>query len=72
MNLIDNVIRLLAKGDEQDRLIRENNDHALTGNWKHYRELHVMPDWLLIYYIEDNILVLTLSRTGTHGDLFGK
>ena len=35
-----------------------------------YRELHVLPDWLLIYYLEDDVLVLTLTRTGTHSDFF--
>ena len=45
---------------------------TLTGNWVGHRECHVLPDWLLIYRIEDEVLVLTLSRTGTHSDLFGK
>ena len=35
-----------------------------------YRELHIRPDWLLIYQIKDDILILELSRTGTHSDLF--
>ena len=47
-------------------------DHQLSGNWKGYRECHIEPDWLLIYRIENDILVLTLSRTGTHSDLFNK
>lgn len=33
---------------------------------------HILPDWLLVYRIEDDVLVLTLARTGTHSDLFGK
>ena len=45
-------------------------DHALEGNWKNHRELHIRPDWLLIYQIKDDILILELSRTGTHSDLF--
>ena len=36
-----------------------------------HRECHVQPDWLLIYYVDDERLVLTLTRTGTHADLFG-
>ncbi len=72
ISLIDNVIRLIAKGDEQKRLIDEYDDHELSGDWKGYRELHVEPDWILIYYLEDDVLVLTLSRTGTHSDLFKK
>lgn len=47
-------------------------DHALEGNWKNHRELHIRPDWLLIYQIKDDILILELSRTGTHLDLFKK
>ena len=47
-------------------------DHALTGNWIGHRECHILPNWLLIYYIEENVLVLTLTRTGTHSDLFSK
>ena len=50
----------------------KNKDHALTGNWVGHRECHILPDWLLIYRIEDEVLVLTLARTGTHSDLFGK
>ena len=50
----------------------ENRDHDLTGNWRGRRECHIQPDWLLIYRIEGDVLVLTLSRTGTHSDLFGK
>ena len=72
IDLLDNVIRLIAKGDQQQKLIDEYNDHELSGDWKDHRELHVLPDWLLIYYLEDDVLVLTLSRTGTHSDLFKK
>ena len=47
-------------------------DHDLTGNWRGHRECHIQPNWLLIYRVEGDVLVLTLSRTGTHSDLFGK
>jgi len=46
------------------------SDHLLSGDWAGFRECHIKPDWLLVYKIEDNVLVLTLSRTGTHSDLF--
>ena len=69
IELLDDIIRKLARGEE---LPEKNRDHALTGNWIGHRECHVQPDWLLVYRIEDDILVLTLSRTGTHADLFGK
>lgn len=45
-------------------------DHPLSGNYKGYRECHIEPDWLLIYKIENDTLILTLLRTGTHSDLF--
>ena len=62
--------------EDQEILCREQplpdkyKDHALSGNWKHHRECHITPDWLLIYKIQSDILVLTLTRTGTHSDLF--
>ena len=45
-------------------------DHALRGNFRGYRECHIAPDWLLVYRIEKDTLVLLLHRTGTHSDLF--
>lgn len=45
-------------------------DHALTGNYAGFRECHIQPDWLLIYLIENDSLILTLVRTGSHSDLF--
>ena len=69
IDLLDNVVRNLAAGEE---LPEKNKDHALTGNWLGHRECHILPDWLLIYRIEDDVLVLTLARTGTHSDLLGK
>ena len=66
---LDNIIRKLAGGEQ---LEEKNRDHLLTGNWSGYRECHIQPDWLLVYKIENELLVLTLTRTGTHSDLFGK
>lgn len=51
-------------------LPEEYKDHALTGNWRGHRECHILPDWLLIYKLQDDVLVLTLSRTGSHSNLF--
>lgn len=47
-------------------------DHALTNsrNFKDVRECHIQPDWLLVYKIDHEILVLKLIRTGSHSDLF--
>ena len=45
-------------------------DHALTGNYIGFRECHIQPNWLLVYRIENDELILFLSRTGSHSDLF--
>jgi len=47
-------------------------DHDLKGEWLGHRECHIAPDWLLIYKKHEDVLVLTLTRTGTHSDLFKK
>ena len=62
-----NVVELLATTDQ---LPENYKDHELSGNWKGFRECHIQPDWLLIYTISEDRLVLTLIRTGTHSDLF--
>lgn len=67
--LLKEVVDLLADGKP---LPEKYNDHPLSGNWAHHRECHIQPDWLLIYYYDNDALVLTLSRTGSHGNLFGK
>lgn len=67
--LLKEIVELLANGKE---LPEKYRDHNLTGNWKGHRECHIQPDWLLIYKIENDILVLTLARTGTHSDLFSE
>lgn len=48
----------------------KNKDHDLKGNLANKRECHIAPDWLLIYRIKDDELIL--DRTGTHADLFGR
>lgn len=63
------AIEILANGD---RLDEKYHDHDLTGNYKGVRECHVEPDWLLIYEIRDNVLVLMLYRLGSHSELFKK
>ena len=69
IDLLETVIVTLALGEP---LPDKNKDHALTGNWIGHRECHILPDWLLIYRIEEEVLILTLARSGTHSDLFGK
>ena len=67
MSLLDEIITKLAQGIP---LPASNRDHALTGNYAGHRECHITPDWLLVYRFEENILVLSLTRTGSHSDLF--
>lgn len=53
---------------EEKPLPPHYKDHPLSGDWKHYRDSHIEPDWLLLYKLERNDLYLV--RTGTHADLF--
>jgi len=67
MSQLNAIIEMLSKGIA---LPLKNRDHALLGRYEGFRECHVTPDWLLIYRIEQDMLVLYLFRTGTHSDLF--
>lgn len=61
------VIGILANGET---LAEKYRDHDLSGNFKGCRECHIEPDWLLIYEIDNNVLVLVLNRVGSHSELF--
>ena len=63
------VISTIAEGKKLDEKYR---DHNLSGDYAGCRECHVEPDWLLIYEVMENILVLMLYRVGTHSELFKK
>lgn len=67
MDLLKDVVTRLANGEPLDP---RHKDHPLSGEWSGHRECHIQPDWLLIYRYENDILVLALTRTGTHSDLF--
>lgn len=67
VKLMEDVINKLAK---QEQLSEKNRDHALSGDYMGLRECRITPDWLLIYEINNNDLILYLTRTGTHSDLF--
>ena len=67
ISLLTDVIKKLANGEQ---LPEKNKDHSLQGEYSGYRECHIEPDWLLIYEIADDELILYLIRTGTHSDLF--
>ena len=60
---------IIVKLADNELLPDKNRDHALSGDWAGFRECHIAPDWLLIYKKDDDILVLTLMRTGSHSDL---
>jgi len=67
MNLLEDVVSKLQR---QESLPEKNRDHALSGDYAGFRECHIQPDWLLVYRIDEGELLLFLSRTGTHSDLF--
>lgn len=67
LNLLKEVIQTLANERPLDSKYK---DHSLVGNYIGFRECHITSDWLLIYAIDKNELILTASRTGTHSDLF--
>ncbi|MBR1648139.1 MAG: type II toxin-antitoxin system YafQ family toxin [Alphaproteobacteria bacterium] len=62
------VFEILSSGK---MIPAEYHDHPLGGKYKGYRDLHIEPDWVLIYKVEGNSIVL-LTATGTHADLFKK
>ena len=62
------VIDLLSNGEKLEAKYR---DHDLSGNYKGTRECHIEPDWLLIYRVENDRLIIIATETGTHADLFG-
>ena len=62
ISLLTDIIKKLAAG--------ENRDHQMSGDYAGCRECHITPDWLLIYEVDGNELILYLTRTGSHSDLF--
>ncbi len=75
------LVKMNRRGKESDKLKQvigqlvnqlplepQRKDHSLTGNYANHRECHIEPDWLLIYQLTDEELILV--RTGTHSDLF--
>jgi len=67
ISLLTDIIKKLANGEA---LPEKNRDHSLSGDYTGCRECHITPDWLLIYEVADSELILYLTRTGTHSDLF--
>ena len=67
LDKLDEIVDILAA---RKQLEPKYKDHKLNGKYQGYRECHIFPDWLLIYKYEEDILVLTLARTGSHSELF--
>lgn len=67
LQLLSDIVDTLALGLPLDEKYK---DHKLIGNYQGCRECHITPDWLLIYEITEEELILYLTRTGTHSDLF--
>lgn len=65
--LLNEIVNKLA---QRELLPEKNRDHALSGDYAGCRECHIAPDWLLVYQVADDELILYLMRTGTHSDLF--
>ncbi len=67
--LLEEVLNYLVNGEA---LPAKYRDHKLTNSrqYKDMRECHIQPDWLLVYQIVEDMLILRLIRTGTHSDLF--
>jgi mRNA interferase YafQ len=66
ISLIEEVVDMLAGGKT---LPEKYRDHKLSGKYAGYRDCHILPDWVLIYRIEEKALLLLLMRTGTHSDI---
>ena len=67
IRILTAVLDLLAR---RIQLSEKYHDHALSGDFIGFRECHIEPDWLLVYQINDDELILFASATGTHADLF--
>lgn len=67
---LNKLFDIVDKLSNNEILNTANRDHSLEGDYSGFRECHIESDWLLIYKIENDAVILFLSRTGTHSDLF--
>ena len=67
MDRLLDVVDMLREGGE---LPAQYKDHPLHGDYEGHRDCHIDPDWVLIYFKNATTLVLSLTRTGTHSDVF--
>ena len=68
LSLLDSVIEQLKDGKKLNEKFKE---HLLSGEFAEFHECHIKPDWLFIYYVDENELVLVAVDTGSHSDIFG-
>ena len=68
MQKMQDILLILASGET---IPEKYKDHPLKSNWKGYRDIHIEPDWILIYKLEGNNIIL-LAATGTHSDILEK
>ena len=61
LSKLEVVIETLLNGEKY-------KDHSLIGKWKNHRDCHLEPDWILIYRLTSDSLIL--ERTGSHSELF--
>ena len=66
-NIIGNIIDNLLSGKKPEAKYR---DHALTGQWNGYRDCHIEPDLVMIYFIDADNEILEMTRIGSHSELF--
>ena len=64
---LEKILKLIVN---QELIPEKYRNHSLVGNWRPCWELHIEPDWLLIYYVDRELNQLILYRTGSHSDLF--
>ena len=69
---LSDLFDVLGKLVDDEPLPEQNRDHALHGDYEGYRECHINPDWFLVYAKDTEIRIISLYRTGTHSDIFGK
>lgn len=69
ISLLEDIVEKLRTSHPLDK---KHCNHELSGNFKGIWECHIQPDWLLLYYKDNDVLVLTLVDTGTHSDIFKK
>ncbi len=67
---VEKLFDIIEKLANDEKLLPSQHDHDLSGDYAGFRECHIEPDWLLVYKKNKTELILFLSRTGSHADLF--